>query len=66
MYFRQSLPTEQFNPLRKEVTAMTYAKPEISLLGDATRLIQAPKAPQQNAEGSFNKVEIGAAYEPEE
>lgn len=45
---------------------MRYAKPEISLLGDATVLIQATKAPQQNAEGSLNKVEIGAAYEPEE
>lgn len=66
MFIPRPLPTEQLNPLRKEVTAMKYAKPEVNLLGDATRLIQAQKAPQQNAEGSLNKVEIGAAYEPEE
>lgn len=45
---------------------MTYAKPEVSLLGDATRLIQAQKVPHPLAESSLNKVEIGAAYEPEE
>ena len=56
----------KLNAFRKEVTTMTYAKPEVNLLGDATRLVQAQKAPQQNAEGSLNKVEIGAAYEPEE
>jgi hypothetical protein len=45
---------------------MTYAKPEVNLLGDATRLVQGQKVPQQNAEGLRNHVEIGPAYEPEE
>lgn len=45
---------------------MIYSKPEITVLGRATGLVQHAKRDQLNAEAPLNKVEIGAAYEPEE
>lgn len=45
---------------------MIYSKPEVTVLGDAARLVQRVKQDQLNAEAPLNKVEIGSAYETEE
>lgn len=45
---------------------MKYAKPEVNLLGDAARLIQAQKVANPSFEGLKHAEEIQAAYEPEE
>ncbi len=45
---------------------MTYCKPEMRVLGNATQLVQLSKHDKPNAEAPLDKVEIGPAYEPEE
>lgn len=45
---------------------MKYAKPEVSLLGDAASQIQAQKVASPLAEGLKHEQEIQSAYDPEE
>jgi hypothetical protein len=49
---------------RKEVKTMKYEKPEVVVLGDASRMIQAHKQDVSGNEGPKN--EIGGVYDTEE
>lgn len=44
---------------------MTYSRPEIAVLGDATDVIQGSKVLTPDIEAPMND-ELGAAYTPEE
>jgi len=45
---------------------MTYTKPEVAVLGDATRVIEASKTAVLIFDPGYDNNEVGASYDTEE